>query len=102
MYLGRSSDAIGTYEVWVPEIGRKVRSSSLVIDEEYFPWLGANAHRPLLSATMTAKFISDHLGPKVDDATVPINTEFVNSDHINATPRPSLSFLNLFSGSYFS
>ena len=43
MFLGRSSDAIGTWEVWVPSINRKVRSSSLTIDEEFFPWHGADA-----------------------------------------------------------
>ena len=47
MFLGRSSDAIGTWEVWVPAINRKVRSSSLTIDEEFFPWHGADAHQPL-------------------------------------------------------
>ena len=100
MYLGRSSDALGTYEVWVPEIGRKVKSSSLVIDEEFFPWKGEKAHQPLLSATMTSKFLSDHLGPKVDASTISVTTEHLGPDHINATPLPNLSFLNLFSGSY--
>ena len=35
MFLGRSPNALGTYEVWVPEISRKVRSSSVAVDEEF-------------------------------------------------------------------
>ena len=100
MYLGRSSGAIGTYEVWVPEIGKKVRSSSLVVDEEHFPWLGAKAHQPLISFTSTMRYMSDHLGSDVTAGADSDSTEAVKSDEINATPRPSLSFLNLFSGPY--
>ena len=55
MFLGRSSDAIGTWEVWVPSINRKVRSSSLTIDEEFFPWHGAT-RAPTFS-------IGDDVGP---------------------------------------
>ena len=100
MYLGRSSDAIGTYEVWVPAINRKVRSSSLTIDEEFFPWLGADAHQPLVSATTSARFLSDHLGPATQMDAPPSATEFTKSADINESPRQSLSFLNLFSGPY--
>ena len=44
---GRSPNSPDAWEVWVPAIGRKVRSSSLLLDEEYFPWLGKNAYQPL-------------------------------------------------------
>ena len=100
MFLGRSSDAIGTWEVWVPSINRKVRSSSLTIDEEFFPWHDANAHQPLASVTSSARFLSDHLGSaeQMDAPSSP--TEFVKPADINESPRPSLSFLNLFSGPY--
>ena len=100
MYLGRSSDAIGTYEVWVPAINRKVRSSSLTIDEEFFPWLGADAHQPLVSTTTSTRFLSDHLGPATQMDAPPSATEFTKSADINESPRQSLSFLNLFSGPY--
>ena len=100
MFLGRSSDAIGTWEVWVPSINRKVRSSSLTIDEEFFPWHGANAHQPLLSATMSARYLSDHLGPSTQMDSQQSPTEFVRPSDINENPRPSLSFLNLYSGPY--
>ena len=100
IYLGRSSDAIGTWEVWVPSINRKVRSSSLTVDEEYFPWHGANAHQPLVSATTSNRFLSDHLGPAVQMDSQPSPTEFVKPADINENPRPSLSFLNMFSGPY--
>ena len=100
MFLGRSSDAIGTWEVWVPSINRKVRSSSLTIDEEFFPWHGSNAHQPLVSATTSARFFSDHLGPTIQTDSQLSPTEFVRPSDINENPRPSLSFLNLFSGPY--
>ena len=83
MYLGRSSDAVGTYEVWVPEIGRKVRSSSVVVDEEFFPWLGPKAHQPLLSSMNTSKFIADHLGGDVDASAVEVPTEYTLSQIIS-------------------
>ena len=98
MFLGRSSDAVGTYEVWVPSINRKVRSSSLTVDEEFFPWLGAKAHQPLLSATATARYLSDHLGPNYQPDARPDPPDFVKPSDINLTPRPSLSCLNMYSG----
>ena len=100
IFLGRSSDAVGTWEVWVPSINRKVRSSSLTIDEEFFPWHGEHAHQPLTSSTMSARFLSDHLGPTEQLDGPPAPTEFVKPSDINETPRASLSFLNLFSGPY--
>ena len=100
MFLGRSSDAIGTYEVWVPSTNRKVRSSSLTIDEEFFPWHGTDAHQPLASVTASARFISDHLGadPQINIDDSP--SDFTSGSDINETPRPSLSFFNMFSGPY--
>ena len=100
MYLGRSSDAVGTYEVWVPSINRKVRSSSLSVDEEFYPWLGEKAHQPLVSATATSRFLSDHLGSNLDEGDDSTPDDFVKSSDINETPRPSLSFFNMFSGPY--
>ena len=100
MFLGRSSDSIGTYEVWVPSINRKVRSSSLTIDEEFFPWLGSKAHQPLVSSTATAKYMQQHLGASHNGETVSSPTEFSKPGDVNQLPRPSLSFLNLFSGPY--
>ena len=100
MFLGRSSDAVGTYEVWVPSISRKVRSSSLTVDEEFFPWLGAKAHQPLLSATVTARFLSDHLGSDFKTDAVPTPPEFVKPGDINSIPRPSLSAFHMYSGPY--
>ena len=47
IFLGRCTDSPGCWEVWVPEVGRKVRSSSVVVDEERFPWLGKDAYVPL-------------------------------------------------------
>ena len=100
IYLGRSSDAVGTYEVWVPSINRKVRSSSLTVDEEFFPWLGAKAHQPLTSATATARYLSDHLGADYKADAEPHPPDFVKPGDINLTPRPSLSCLNMYSGPY--
>ena len=100
MYLGKSADAIGTYEVWVPEVGRKVRSSSVVVDEEYFPWLGTKAHQPLQSVITTSKFLSSHIGTGVSAGDSDDPADFVRPSDINLVPRPSLSLLNLFSGPY--
>ena len=46
-FLGRCTDSPGCWEVWVPEISRKVCSSSVLVDEERFPWLGKDAYCPL-------------------------------------------------------
>ena len=84
----------------MPLINRKVRSSSVVVDEEFFPWLGAKAHQPLSSSTATSRYLTDHLGSASPDDKDPDDSSFVKTGDINATPQPSLSFLNLFSGPY--
>ena len=99
IFLGRCTDSPGCWEVWVPEIGRKVRSSSVMCDEERFPWLGKNAYCPLSTPERSISQPSPSLGGAHPhdhhvDAAASGNTS------INDTPKRHLKFLNLFSGPY--
>ena len=99
IFLGRCTDSPGCWEVWVPEIGRKVRSSSVVVDEERFPWLGKDAYVPLSPPERSASHTQPSLGsdhPSGDH----INASSSGTTSINDTPKRHLSFLNLFSGPY--
>ena len=58
-FLGRSRDSPGCYDVWVS--GRVVRSSSVLVNEEYFDWLPADGpssplRAPLLSSSTTRSY----------------------------------------------
>ena len=99
IFLGRCTDSPGCWEVWVPEIGRKVRSSSVVVDEERFPWLGKDAYVPLSPPERSASRTQPSLGsdhPSGDH----INASSSGTTSINDTPKRHLNFLNLFSGPY--
>ena len=99
IFLGRCTDSPGCWEVWVPEIGRKVRSSSVMVDEERFPWLGKNAYCPLYQPERSASHLQPSLG---GDHPTEVHIEPASSGttSINDTPRRILNFLNLFSGPY--
>ena len=99
IFLGRCTDSPGCWEVWVPEIGRKVRSSSVMVDEERFPWLGKDAYCPLSpSERLVSKPQSSLGGDRPSEAHT--DTAASGTTSINDTPRRHLSFLNLFSGPY--
>jgi hypothetical protein len=51
MWLGRSSTDIKGYEIWCPQTRSIQRGSTCLIDEEYYPWLGKEAHQPLRTPT---------------------------------------------------
>eukprot|EP00966_Prymnesium_polylepis_P232659 5380991-Prymnesium_polylepis.1 len=53
IFLGNSSESVGAYDAWVPELGKVVTSSSVMIDEETFPWRGKEAYQPLAPAVGT-------------------------------------------------
>ena len=48
VFLGRAKGSIGAYFIWLPAEKKVVTSSSVTIDEEFFPWHGKEAFRPLL------------------------------------------------------
>ena len=93
-FLGRSSDARGCYEAWIPSLNKTVSNSSMLIDEEYLPWLGKDAHVPLEPARSHPA--ADTLVGGGEPPPVVANTHAPQP--INSTPVTSLSFLNLFSG----
>ena len=93
-FLGRSSDTRGTYDAWIPSLNKKVASSSVVIDEEFFPWLGTKAYSPLaLSSSHPA---AETLGGSGEPHRAENGT--FKASHINSTPSVTLKFLDLFSG----
>ena len=96
-FLGRCTDSPRCWEVWVPEIGRKVRSSSVICDEERFPWLGKNAYCPLTPPERSSPPPS--LGGE-HSPEPPTNPSASSYTSINDTPKRKLNFLNLFSGPY--
>ena len=96
IYLGRSSASVGAYDVWVPSLRRVVTSSSVLIDEENFPWRGDDAYQPLPAAE--AQHRPEPLGPPASDA--PVETHFSKPSDVVAPPTKALHFLNLFSGPY--
>ena len=96
-FLGRCSDSPGCWEVWVPEIGRKVRSSSVLVDEERFPWLGKDSYVPLeqpVRSLPPKSLGGNQTGEASSDASASSSTS------INDTPKRQFNFLNLFSGPY--
>ena len=96
--LGRGP-SIGSYLVWAN--GRLVTSSSVLVDEENFPWWGDAASKPLLPASRPPKQPTDEpLGPGPRPAP-PGESAQVPLSAINApAAAPKLRFLDLFSGPY--
>ena len=71
--LGRSLTSIGCQDVWVPSIHRVVQTSSMMCDEEYFPWRNKEAHQPLpAAASAPAQPQPDALGPATGNQVTPL------------------------------
>lgn len=76
-----------------------VTSSSVVVDEEFFPWRGADAHRPLAPATSSQ--------PQYSPASVPSSvpppsagSTMARTPNVVGVPDRGFTLLNLFSGPY--
>ena len=83
VYLGRSKSSIGSHCVWAN--GTLMDSSSVLVDEEYLPWRGKDAHMPLAPSTRAP----------APPAVKPLPRPAANN------PNPGdLTCLNLFSGTY--
>ncbi|MDC0525432.1 reverse transcriptase domain-containing protein [bacterium] len=93
-FLGRSRHSKGAYDVLVE--GKVVTSSSVSVNEEYFPWSPpARKQRPLASIKYAAKQpLATSLRPSLPDA-----SSNVSSPSTFSTNR-ELVALNLFSGPY--
>ena len=83
----------------VPEISRKVRSSSVLVDEERFPWLGKDAYCPLSPPERQTASPQPSLGGTQPLEEI-IDPYASGTTSINDTPKRNLNFLNLFSGPY--
>jgi len=95
--LGRSSTSVGAYDVYVKAINRVVTSSSLMCDEENFPWRGADSYQPIVGSQQTDKEIEiQRSAPNV----VPEKNVSAKPQDLNARPTGALHMLNLFSGEY--
>ena len=101
--LGRSSSSVGAYDVWVDAIGRVVTSSSVLADEEYFPWRGKDAFQPLTpSSRAPMQPANTPLGvPITGSATNNIVPSIAPHSSVGASLPVNLSFLDLFSGFYY-
>ena len=85
IFLGRSRGSAKTYDVLCN--GHVVSSSSVSVDEEYFPWL-ENPHRPL-RPTAAVGAANGEFGSRDQGGE---QEQGIESD------RKNLTFLNLFSG----
>ena len=93
-FLGRSRDSKGSYDVFVD--GRVVTSSSVSVNEEYFPWLPqADRYRPLtLKPHSPAPAERGHLLEEAPSAASNVSAPATFS------AVSGLILLNLFSGPY--
>ena len=101
--LGMSQTSIGAYNVWIPELGKVVCSSSILCDEEYFPWCGKEAHKPLLASTAAdAAPLPQPAFPSVGADPQEGITQGDTVASLNLPPnRKKLNFCSLFSGQYY-
>jgi hypothetical protein len=98
--MGRTAGSIGCWDVQCEELGRVISSSSVLLDEENFPWLGADAHCPL-GPTQHAEVQrqSAALGPPTVGASgPPAMPTLVNASDVNASPTKTLRLLNILPG----
>ena len=101
IFLGRTRDTIGSYDVLV-DGGSIVSSSSVMVNEEEFPWLGARRLKPLSSTPDPAAVAQPS---NIIPASTPADPDASNEvrsgySAVNKAPRRSLHALNLFSGPY--
>ena len=103
IFLGRTRDTIGSYDVLV-DGGSIVSSSSVMVNEEEFPWLGARRIKPLSTDfDATAAAPPPAVVPTSADADMVASNEARSGySAINKATRRSLHALNLFSGPYSS
>ena len=98
IFLGRSRDSIGTYDVLVGNL-TIVSSSSVMVNEEEFPWHGENRHEPLSAHLPHAPAaLLNH----VPTSTTPNNSmaRHATAASINSFQPRQLRALLLFSGPY--
>jgi hypothetical protein len=99
VYMGRSRSSVGASAIWLPTEKKIVYSSSVVIDEEYFPWRSENAYCPLTPAPIPTPAIDPNvLGGQPSSTTVP--TAPMPSASMNDSPSRQSHALILFSGPY--
>ena len=99
--IGKSSGSISSYDIWVGSEHKIVTSSSVLIDEEYFPRRGKNAYQPLTPSTRAPLPPTEPSLPKANASVAPSIIENSPFSSVGAAPSTTLSFLNLFSGSYY-
>lgn len=99
-FLGRSHTSVGAYDVWVPEIGRVVTSSGVLVDEEHFMWKGHDAHSPLRSLSQSSDAAVPVSLPATDGGQADAPTSCAPLGSVTGAPGYRLSFLSLFSGPY--
>ena len=99
-FLGRSSHSINCWDVWCN--GKIVSSSSVAVDEEFYPWRGKDAYQPLSPSTTAAAHPTQlPLGPSA--ITPPdVASSFAKPSSINlpAVAPPELVFFDMYSGRY--
>ena len=95
-YLGRGH-SVGSHRVWANN--RIVESSSVLCDEETFPWCGAEASKPLTPTARPALPSAEALKPDI-----PPPKPTANDSHtlphaaVNASDQTKLCLLSMFSG----
>ena len=100
VFLGRSSHSINCWDVWCN--GKIVSSSSVAVDEEFYPWRGKDAYQPLSpSATAATHPTQLPLGPSAV-APPDVISSFTKPSSINspAVAPSELIFFDMYSGRY--
>jgi hypothetical protein len=92
VYCGNSSQSIGCVDVYVHELGRFVTSSAALLNEEEFPWLGKESHKPLRATKhVPPQPVQAPLGPPAPPVVGP--PTFASAADINAPPAKILRML---------
>ena len=95
IFLTRSAEQQDCFDIRCPELSKVIPSSSMLVDEEWFPWLGKNAYQPLRASTR-AQMTDTAPAPTTGGETNGSGSGGTAFKHANT----QLHALNLFSGPY--
>ena len=98
--LGESYNSVDSHDVWIQSENKIMTSKAVDVDEDTYPWRGADAHQPL-PAKPPAPSPLRPLVPEASPAAETDTAVWSKPDSVNAPHRARvLTFLNLFSGPY--
>ena len=105
IFLGPANSSIDSSDVWIPSENRIMTSSAVDVDEDTYPWRGADAHQPLPVQPSAAPQHAPLVPHVTSDDEPPVNgtspPTWSKPASVNE-PRGTrgLNFLSLFHGPY--